>query len=108
MPYGDANAIVMEMAAEVLTVVKETPVLAGVCGTDPFRQIPRFLKEVKEIGFAGISNASRFACRNLYFAARLCPASTRTSGLQAMTQTSYLPLTLTTLLDDPPFQDNLK
>src|SRR6185312_12114660 len=56
MPYGDANAIVMEMAAEVLTVVKETPVLAGVCGTDPFRQIPRFLKEVKEIGFAGIQN----------------------------------------------------
>src|SRR6202163_4666884 len=56
MPYGDANAIVMEMAAEVLAVVKETPVLAGVCGTDPFRQIPRFLKEVKEIGFAGVQN----------------------------------------------------
>jgi predicted TIM-barrel enzyme len=56
MPYGDANAIVIEMAAEVLTVVKETPVLAGVCGTDPFRQIPRFLKEVREIGFAGIQN----------------------------------------------------
>src|ERR1700692_3170066 len=56
MPYGDANAIVMEMAAEVLTVVKETPVLAGVCGTDPFRQISRFLKEVKEIGFAGVQN----------------------------------------------------
>ena len=56
MPYGDANAIVMEMAAEVLTVVKETPVLAGVCGTDPFRQISRFLREVKEIGFAGIQN----------------------------------------------------
>src|SRR6201984_1630044 len=56
MPYGDANAIVMEMAREVLTVVQNTPVLAGVCGTDPFRQIPRFLKEVKEIGFAGIQN----------------------------------------------------
>ena len=56
MPYGDANAIVMEMAAEVLTVVKETPVLAGVCGTDPFRQIPLFLKQVKEIGFAGVQN----------------------------------------------------
>src|SRR6202795_1657895 len=56
MPYGDANAIVVEMAAEVLTVVKETPVLAGVCGTDPFRQIPRFLKEIKEIGFAGVQN----------------------------------------------------
>jgi predicted TIM-barrel enzyme len=56
MPYGDANAIVMEMAAEVLTVVKETPVLAGVCGTDPFRQIPLFLKQVKEVGFAGVQN----------------------------------------------------
>jgi len=56
MPYGDANAIVMEMANEVLTIVKDTPVLAGVCGTDPFRQIPIFLKQVKEIGFAGIQN----------------------------------------------------
>src|ERR1700686_3594921 len=56
MPYGDANAIVMEMANEVLTIVKDTPVLAGVCGTDPFRQIPIFLKEVKEIGFAGVQN----------------------------------------------------
>jgi predicted TIM-barrel enzyme len=56
MPYGDANAIVMDMAAEVLTVVKNTPVLAGVCGTDPFRQIPHFLKEVKEVGFAGVQN----------------------------------------------------
>src|SRR5580692_13218209 len=56
MPYGDANAIVMEMANEVLTVVKDTPVLAGVCGTDPFRQIPLFLKQVKEVGFAGVQN----------------------------------------------------
>src|SRR6202158_6082082 len=56
MPYGDANAIVMEMAAEVLTIVKDTPVLAGVCGTDPFRQIPIFLKQVKEVGFAGVQN----------------------------------------------------
>jgi len=56
MPYGDANAIVMEMASEVLTIVKDTPVLAGVCGTDPFRQIPIFLKQVKEVGFAGIQN----------------------------------------------------
>jgi predicted TIM-barrel enzyme len=56
MPYGDANAIVMEMAAEVLTVVTDTPVLAGVCGTDPFRQIPMFLKQVKEVGFAGVQN----------------------------------------------------
>lgn len=54
MPYGDANAIVMEMANEVLTIVKDTPVLAGVCGTDPFRQIPIFLKQVKEVGFAGV------------------------------------------------------
>ena len=56
MPYGDANAIVMEMAAEVLTVVKQTPVLAGVCGTDPFRQMPVFLRQVKEIGFSGVQN----------------------------------------------------
>ena len=45
MPYGDANAIVMEMAGEVLPVVKDTPVLAGVCGTDPFRLMPVFLRQ---------------------------------------------------------------
>ncbi|MFB9275672.1 phosphoenolpyruvate hydrolase family protein [Cohnella cellulosilytica] len=56
MPYGDANAIVMEMAGEVLTIVKQTPVLAGVCGTDPFRDIGRFLEEVRDRGFAGIQN----------------------------------------------------
>ncbi|MCB0114843.1 MAG: phosphoenolpyruvate hydrolase family protein [Caldilineaceae bacterium] len=57
MPYGDANAIVMEMASEVLTVVKEsTPVLAGVCGTDPFRKMDYFLKQVKDIGFVGVQN----------------------------------------------------
>ena len=56
MPYGDANAIVMDMASEVLTVVKETPVLAGVCGTDPFRQIDLFLDQVKATGFSGIQN----------------------------------------------------
>jgi predicted TIM-barrel enzyme len=56
MPYGDANAIVMEMANEVLTVVKRTPVLAGVCATDPFRQMPHFLKQIKEIGFSGVQN----------------------------------------------------
>jgi predicted TIM-barrel enzyme len=56
MPYGDANAIVMEMANEVLPVVKKTPVLAGVCGTDPMRMMPRFLAQVKEIGFAGVQN----------------------------------------------------
>ncbi|MBQ41692.1 MAG: hypothetical protein CME15_04460 [Gemmatimonadetes bacterium] len=56
MPYGDANAIVMDMAGEVLTVVEHTPVLAGVCGTDPFRQMDVFLKEVEEIGFSGVQN----------------------------------------------------
>jgi predicted TIM-barrel enzyme len=56
MPYGDANAIVMEMASEVLTIVKSTPVLAGVCGTDPFRQMPLFLKQVEAAGFSGIQN----------------------------------------------------
>jgi len=56
MPYGDANAIVMEMAGEVLTIVKNTPVLAGVCGTDPFRNMDYFLKQVKEIGFSGVQN----------------------------------------------------
>src|SRR5579885_2612980 len=56
MPYGDANAVMMEMAAEVLPVVKETPVLAGVCGTDPFRLMPQFLRQVKEAGFSGVQN----------------------------------------------------
>jgi predicted TIM-barrel enzyme len=56
MPYGDANAIVVEMAAEVLPVVPDTPVLAGVCGTDPFRLMPRFLAELKQMGFSGIQN----------------------------------------------------
>lgn len=56
LPYGDANGIVMEMAAEVLPVVKNTPVLAGVCGTDPFRQMPVFLREVKRVGFSGVQN----------------------------------------------------
>ncbi|MGO4834177.1 phosphoenolpyruvate hydrolase family protein, partial [Rhizobiaceae sp. 2RAB30] len=48
MPYGDANAIVMEMAGEVLPIVKDTPVLAGVCGTDPFRRMPVFLKQIAD------------------------------------------------------------
>jgi predicted TIM-barrel enzyme len=56
MPYGDANAIVMEMANEVLPVVKNTPVLAGVCGTDPFRLMDVFLKQVKDVGFSGVQN----------------------------------------------------
>ncbi len=54
--YGDANQIVMEMAGEVLPVVKHTPVLAGVNGTDPFRLMPQFLKQVKEYGFSGVQN----------------------------------------------------
>lgn len=56
MPYGDANQIVMEMASEVLPIVKHTPVLAGVCATDPFRQMSRFLKQIEEIGFLGVQN----------------------------------------------------
>src|SRR5438874_8254025 len=53
MPYGDANSIVMDMAREVLPIVKHTPVLAGVCGSDPFRVMKRFLAEVKQAGFSG-------------------------------------------------------
>jgi predicted TIM-barrel enzyme len=56
MPYGDANAIVMDMAREVLPVVSHTPVLAGVCGTDPFRVMKLFLREVDAAGFSGIQN----------------------------------------------------
>ena len=56
MPYGDANAIVMDMAREVLPVARDTPVLAGVCGTDPFRLMDRFLREVLDAGFAGVQN----------------------------------------------------
>ncbi len=56
LAYGDANAIVMEMANEVLPVVRRTPVLAGVNGTDPFRVMPHFLRQVRDIGFAGVQN----------------------------------------------------
>src|SRR5438067_4670820 len=56
LAYGDANAIVVEMAAEVLPVVRETPVLAGVNGTDPFRLMPVFLRQLKELGFTGVQN----------------------------------------------------
>jgi len=56
MPFGDANAIVLEMANEVLPVVKKTPVLAGVCGTDPMRLMDRFLQQVQAAGFAGVQN----------------------------------------------------
>ncbi|MDP6381146.1 MAG: phosphoenolpyruvate hydrolase family protein, partial [Phycisphaerae bacterium] len=56
MPFGDANAIVLEMANEVLPVARKTPVLAGVCGTDPMRLMDKFLAEVKAVGFAGVQN----------------------------------------------------
>ena len=56
LSYGDANAIVKEMGSEVLPIVKNTPVLAGVCGTDPFRLMPVLLKELKAMGFDGVQN----------------------------------------------------
>lgn len=56
MPYGDANAIVLDMAREVLPIVRHTPVLAGVCGTDPFRLMDSFLRELHAMGFAGVQN----------------------------------------------------
>jgi predicted TIM-barrel enzyme len=56
MPYGDANQVVVDMAREVLPVVQHTGVLAGVCASDPFRIMPKFLRELKELGFCGIQN----------------------------------------------------
>ncbi|NOU96639.1 phosphoenolpyruvate hydrolase family protein [Paenibacillus sp. LMG 31456] len=56
MPYGDANQIVVDMGSEVLPIVHDTPVLAGVCGTDPFRMMDVFLKQLKEQGFSGVQN----------------------------------------------------
>lgn len=56
MPYGDANQIVVEMGSEVLPVVKNTPVLAGVCGTDPFRLMDVFLQQLIDMGFSGVQN----------------------------------------------------
>jgi predicted TIM-barrel enzyme len=56
MPYGDANAIVVEMAREVLPIARKTPVLAGVCGTDPFRMMDLFLRDLKQMGFSGVQN----------------------------------------------------
>lgn len=56
MPYGDANAIVVDMAREVIPVVKHTPVLAGVCGTDPFRDMEVFLRQIAELNFSGVQN----------------------------------------------------
>ncbi len=59
LPYGDANAIVVEMAAEVLPIVRETPVLAGVCGTDPFRLMPVFLRAAEGAGLLRTCRTSR-------------------------------------------------
>jgi predicted TIM-barrel enzyme len=56
MPYGDANQVVVEMAREVLPVVRDTPVLAGVCGTDPFRIMRLFLRDLQTMGFSGVQN----------------------------------------------------
>ncbi|KAL0256912.1 ToMV susceptible protein tm-1(GCR26) [Diplodia seriata] len=56
MPYGNANDVVLDMAKEVLPIVEHTPVLAGVCATDPFRTMPAFLKQLQDIGFAGVQN----------------------------------------------------
>lgn len=56
MPYGDANGIVLEMSNEVLPIATNTPVLAGVCGTDPFRLMDKFLQQLKDVGFSGVQN----------------------------------------------------
>ena len=56
MPYSNANDVVVDMAPEVLSIVDHTPVIAGVCGTDPFKSMPRFLAQLKEMGFAGVQN----------------------------------------------------
>jgi predicted TIM-barrel enzyme len=61
LPYGDANGIVVEMADEVLPVAKDTPVLAGVCGTDPFRLMDKFLAKLKDMGFSGVQNFPQLA-----------------------------------------------
>ncbi len=56
MPYGDANQVVVEMAREVLPIAKNTPVFAGVCGTDPFRDMVYFIRDLKNMGFSGVQN----------------------------------------------------
>ncbi|KAK5165946.1 ToMV susceptible protein tm-1(GCR26) [Saxophila tyrrhenica] len=56
MPYSDANAVVLDMASEVLPIVSHTPVIAGVCGTDPFRDMRRFCRQLQDLGFAGVQN----------------------------------------------------
>jgi predicted TIM-barrel enzyme len=71
MPYGDANGIVMDMAREVLPIVRHTPVIAGVCGTDPFRLMPQFLREVKQAGFSGVQNFPTVGLIDGFFRANL-------------------------------------
>ena len=71
LAYGDANGIVVEMAAEVLPVVRDTPVLAGINGTDPFRLMPVFLKQLKEIGFSGVQNFPTVGLIDGHFRANL-------------------------------------
>ena len=71
MPYGDANAIVVDMAREVLPVVKDTPVLAGVCGTDPFRMMRVFLPQLKDMGFDGVQNFPTVGLIDGHFRAQL-------------------------------------
>lgn len=56
MPYSNANDVVVDMAPEILAAVSHTPVIAGVCGADPFKDMPRFLRQLKEMGFAGVQN----------------------------------------------------
>lgn len=56
MPFSNANDVVVEMASEVLPIVNHTPVIAGVCGTDPFRNMPKFLQQLRDLGFAGVQN----------------------------------------------------
>lgn len=56
MPFSNANDVVVDMAAEILAAVSHTPIIAGVCATDPFRNMPRFLKQLQEMGFAGVQN----------------------------------------------------
>ncbi len=71
LPYGDANGIVVEMASEVLPVVRHTPVLAGVCGTDPFRLMPVFLRQLRDIGFSGVQNFPTVGLIDGHFRANL-------------------------------------
>src|ERR1022692_4311747 len=71
MPFGNANDIVKEMAAEVLTVVRRTPVLAGVCGTDPFMIRDVFLRELKTMGFSGVQNFPTVGLIDGHFRANL-------------------------------------